>query len=140
MSNLGLGVMTQQLGGNEDTVAALQHAIGRTLTGVTLDGGFALRLGLDDGQTLVIADDGQSCCEDRFMTCDDDLGDFAGATLVEVEIRDAPSRDHDGCEHEVQFLVVTTSKGVITAETHNVHNGYYGGFAIQASLRRPGQR
>jgi hypothetical protein len=36
--------------------------------------------------------------------------------------------------HEVQFLVVTTSKGAITVATHVVHNGYYGGFSIDAFI------
>ena len=33
--------------------------------------------------------------------------------------------------HEVQFLKIRTSNGDITFETHNIHNGYYGGFYIE---------
>ena len=37
-----------------------------------------------------------------------------------------------GGVHEVQFLNIETSLGIITFETHNEHNGYYGGFYIKA--------
>lgn len=134
----GLGVMIQRLGGNGDAVAALEHAIGRKLTGVALADD-AIRLGLDDGSTLVIEDAGQSCCERRYMTCDDALTGFDGAQLVDVEVRDAPNVADEYGDHEVQFLVVKTSKGDITAETHNEHNGYYGGFAVRARLEPAGQ-
>jgi hypothetical protein len=32
--------------------------------------------------------------------------------------------------HEVQFLRVSTDAGTIVCETHNEHNGYYGGFNV----------
>lgn len=36
--------------------------------------------------------------------------------------------------HEVQFLHVKTSKGSFAVSNHNEHNGYYGGFNVEASL------
>ena len=66
------------------------------------------------------------------MVCDDDLSGFVGATLVDVEIADAPNEEGESaCDdvHEVQFLRVITSAGTIVVATHN---GYYGGFAIVA--------
>lgn len=124
--------MIQHLGGNSETVTAIEHAIGRKIVQVVLEDD-ALRFALEDGSSLIIEDGGQSCCEFRYMTCDDDLTGFAGATLTQVETRDAPDGPGDE-EHEVQFLLVTTSKGVITAETHNEHNGYYGGFSVHARI------
>ena len=55
---------------------------------------------------------------------------------MSIELRDAPNVEDDeyGNVHEVQFLVVTTSKGAFTIETHNEHNGYYGGFFIEAEV------
>jgi hypothetical protein len=40
--------------------------------------------------------------------------------------------DDSGEEHEAQFLIVHTNRGDFTMVSHNIHNGYYGGFAIQA--------
>jgi hypothetical protein len=57
-----------------------------------------------------------------------------GAKLLDIEVREAPNVPYEYGEHEVQFLVVKTDKGNITFQTHNEHNGYYGGFYIQASL------
>ena len=36
--------------------------------------------------------------------------------------------------HECQSLLIDTSEGVIDFVTHVEHNGYYGGFSIQAKL------
>jgi hypothetical protein len=127
--------MLDALSGGRETALAVQESIGKTIAGVALADD-ALRIALDSGVTLTLTDNGQSCCENRYMTCGDlDNADYyRGATLVSVETRGAPSIEDEGGEHEVQFLLVTTSKGVITAETHNEHNGYYGGFSIQARL------
>ena len=52
-------------------------------------------------------------------------------TLLALELKEAPSQENEWGEHEVQFLEVTTSKGEFTMASHNEHNGYYGGFAIE---------
>ena len=85
-----------------------------------------------DGSQLVLRDAGQRCCEDRYLTCDDDLPSFAGAEFLDAEVADSPS-DDGGC-HEVQFLRVLTTKGVATFETHNDHNGMYSGFNVTAKF------
>jgi len=133
MSNLGLGVMLGILGGNSETVEAVQSALGKTITGMeVVDDN--LRISLDDGTTLVLYDGGQSCCEYRHMSTDDDLSYHIGATLNNIELREAAplSESEWGDVHEVQFLDVTTSKGVAQFANHNEHNGYYGGFWIVA--------
>lgn len=132
MSRLGLGVMINMLGGNAKSTAALSASLGKTIAHLAIIGD-ALTFTFDDGSVLRVEDTGQSCCENRYMTSDDDLPSYIGGTLSSMEVRDAPDVD-DGDVHEVQFLVVTTSKGDITCETHNEHNGYYGGFSIECSL------
>lgn len=132
----GLGVMIQSLGGNTDDIAAINASIGKTIASVALADN-ELRLTFADGSVLRLWDAGQSCCEERYMVCDDDLASFAGDALVGVGIKEAPNVEYEYGEHEVQFLEVMTSGGAITAATHNEHNGYYGGFWIKAELIDP---
>lgn len=118
--------------GNDGSAARLQAAIGKRITAITLnhtDDPEHLDIVLEGGGISVL-DDGQSCCEIRYMTTDDTLTDFVGATLTGMELRDAPCVEDAHETHEVQFLVVHTSLGDFTIETHNEHNGYYGGFAV----------
>mgnify|MGYP001577043259 CR=1 FL=1 len=97
----------------------------------------ALTLVFEDDTALTFADHGQSCCEDRYMTCElDDLDKLTGDRLISAEVLSAPDGVSEDEEHEVQFLHITFSSGyVLTCETHNEHNGFYGGFdvSIEAS-------
>lgn len=90
-----------------------------------------LSLVFEDGASISFADHGQDCCEHRYMTCSDDLQSFTGSLFVGWEVLDAPSVDSGGEEHEVQFLHIRTDGGTIVCETHNEHNGYYGGFSVE---------
>jgi hypothetical protein len=90
----------------------------------------ALCVVFEDGAQLQFSDAKQECCERRYMTCDDDLQSFTGARFVGWEVLNAPDRDHDRDEHEVQFLHVRTDGGAIVCETHNEHSGAYGGFNV----------
>jgi hypothetical protein len=84
-----------------------------------------------DDCTLVLMDDGQCCCETRYMTCDDDIHYWEGHAFMGYEIRDAPNIQDDSYgDHECQFLIVNTFVGDFTVANHNEHNGYYGGFCI----------
>lgn len=131
MSHPGIGVMIGMLGGNAKTIEAYKASIGKTIKAITLDeeGGF-VRFDFEDGTTLTAADEGQSCCENRFMRTDDDLPYYVGAKLTGLEIKEAPNEPDEYGEHEVQFLEVQTDRGVFTMASHNEHNGYYGGFYI----------
>jgi len=85
----------------------------------------------EDDTTLKIMDAGQSCCEHRYMTTDDDPKSLIGAKLSKIEVKDGPEPiDTNYTVHETQFLEITTDKGFITCVTHNEHNGYYGGLNI----------
>jgi hypothetical protein len=125
----GLGVMIQSLGGNEETVNAVKNALGKTIKDVKLVGD-VLIISFEDGSGIRITDDGQSCCEHRYMNTDDDLTDFEGATLNDMELSDGPTDEEEYSCVESQFLKISTSKGGFTVVNYNSHNGYYGGFWI----------
>lgn len=136
MNNVGMGVLIQSLGGNAETVAAFHASVGKEIESVqVVDNELIFKF--RDGATLVARDEGQSCCERRYMTCDDDLPYYEGAALQNLEIKEGPTEnDECGEPHEIQFLEVTTSKGQFTVASHNEHNGYYGGFWITLSAAR----
>jgi len=123
------------LSGNEETVEAYKGGVGKVIKSILLDAARgdsgALIIRFTDDTGIIVWDDGQSCCESRYMTTDDDLSAFVGATLNDMDIRDGGTVGGGYEEHEVQFLVVNTSLGSFTCETHNEHNGYYGGFLIR---------
>ena len=126
---LGIGVMLGELGGNEETVKAYQKAVGKTIKEVRLVND-ELRFSFDDGTAIHMFDNGQSCCESRYMQTDDDLTYFSGTKFLGARILNAPNEPDEYGEHEVQFLEVKTDKGCFTMASHNEHNGYYGGFWI----------
>jgi len=131
--NYGLGVMIRMLSSREESVHCMTEAIGKEISTLSYDDK-ALHISFIDGTKIKLSDEGQSCCEHRYMRTDDDLTSFVGGILIKAEINDAPSIDDEwGEEHEVQFLIITTSKGSFTMANHNEHNGYYGGFSIECS-------
>lgn len=134
MTHLGLGVMISMLGGNAEPVAAFTSAVGKTITSLTLGDDDALHFVFNDGSKMKLFDDGQSCCESRYMRTDDDLAEFIGAKLLGAEIKEAPSIETGYDCHDVEFLEVKTDRGVFTMASHNEHNGYYGGFSIRAAV------
>jgi hypothetical protein len=94
-------------------------------------------LELASGYKIFIEDSGQSCCESRYLHSSDDLSALVGEALVSIKVSEVECRDDRGDDHEVVFLKVTTDKDSITVETHNEHNGYYGGFTIRATVVDP---
>lgn len=135
--NLGLGVMIQMLGGaREETARAVQNALGKRIAYVMLHADILLLM-FADGTALRFWDGGQSCCESRWMTSDD-VGEFdhyIGATFIGADIAEGgeSTDEASGYANETQFLNVRTTRGVIQAVTHNSHNGYYGGFSVEAA-------
>lgn len=90
-----------------------------------------LILGIDGIGKVRLFDDGQSCCENRYATCDDDAESLVGGTLISISTENSEvSEDGDHDCHEVSFVTIQTDKGFIKLTSHNVHNGYYGGFSI----------
>lgn len=129
--NLGFGVMIGIIGGNQETVETIKGVLGKKIESVSLSDN-ALHFVFKDGTKVKIFDDGQSCCESRYMHTDDDLSYFANTIFKDIEIVSAPNEPDEWGEHEVQFLRVHTGKGLFTMANHNEHNGYYGGFWIVA--------
>lgn len=128
---LGIGVMIHMMfGRNAETVASYNEALGKTISALSLGDDDALHFTFTDGSRIKFSDEGQSCCESRYMRTDDDLSAFVGAKLIGAEIKEAPEMADQYGMHEVQFLEVQTDRGVFTMASHNEHNGYYGGFVI----------
>lgn len=93
----------------------------------------SLTFNFTDETRFEFFDDGQSCCETRYMNTDDCLSDFKGAKFVNAEVRDGPqekSSNEYGDPADIQFLIVTTTKGQFTVVNYNEHNGYYAGFGL----------
>lgn len=133
MSRLSVGIMIKSLGGNKETVEAVKSSLNKTIKRVWLDKEYdCLRFRFTDGSGIKLWDGGQSCCEHRYMVTDDDLSEYAGARLLDMELKDAPEIEDRYGVHEVQFLDVKTDIGTFQMANHNEHNGYYGGFWIQA--------
>lgn len=115
--------------------------IGKTIVSLRLDDD-TLYIAFADGSKLTLFDDGQSCCETRYMRTDDNLAEYIGGRLLGAEVKDVPKLIglwKDECEygdHDVQFLEITTSKGSFVMSNHNEHNGYYGGFCIEAKYEQ----
>jgi hypothetical protein len=133
MSQLGLGVMIQSLGGNEETVKAIKESLGKHIVNIVLESD-SLAIHFEDKTVLYLQDEGQSCCEHRYMTTDDDLSEFCDSQFMDVELADGENKDDEYGEHEIQFLNIKTSKGTFQMANHNEHNGYYGGFWITATI------
>lgn len=124
--NDGIKVMLHRIFGQN---ADLDKYYGATITSAKIEDN-ALYLELEGGRALKLWDDGQSCCENRYMSTDDDVQTLVGAKLTRVEIKAGPSKEENFEIHEQAFLEVATDKGFITIVNHNEHNGYYGGFGL----------
>ena len=78
MAQLGMDIMIRQLTGNTASIKALTDAIGKKITNLALIDN-ELRFTFDDGSKVKLFDDGQCCCENRYMRTDDNLDYFVGA-------------------------------------------------------------
>lgn len=126
----GFGVMLHMLGGGSKHSSG--EYVGKVVENAYIDES-KLYIDFEDGTKIRIYDDGQSCCEARYMTCDDNPAALIGGTWVSAQVQDGPSLQGDSAyaePHDQQFLIVQTSKGTITIANHNEHNGYYGGFGM----------
>lgn len=85
---------------------------------------------------LRIKDAGQCCCENRYMSTDDDLDSFIDAEVVNIELRDGPETESKWEVHQTQFLRIETTNGPLVIVNHNEHNGYYSGFIIDAEFNK----
>lgn len=140
MSQLGVGAMLHHLSGGSQRSAT--DFYGRKVVNAELrkgdngssrwthSGQDALVLSFEDGTGMALLDDGQSCCESRYITCDDDLRKIIGGVLIRIEEKDTENTEGEDGAHEQVFIEVATSECFVTVCTHNEHNGYYGGFGL----------
>lgn len=125
MGQLGIGAMIHVLRGGSEHLP--DEYTGQKIIAAEMNDE-RLRLKLGSGKTIEIWDNGQSCCESRYMTTDDDISSLVGHTLRRIEAKEG-SDNGGGCDvHETVFVEVGTDQGFITIVNHNEHNGYYGGF------------
>ena len=81
--------------------------------------------------SVLLYDRGQTCYEDRYITIDDDLSEYIGATITGLEEREYRTVSDEGCYvHDAQTVVIHTDRGPLDLVTHVDHNGYYGGFDV----------
>ncbi len=112
----------------------MARSIGHIITGALLfDDKF--HIDLNNDERLVLTLDRNSCCESRYLVCDDDIPSFVDAMLNGMWLKHAPDIVGSyGEVHECSFFEILTSKGSITLASHNEHNGYYGGTNLYATL------
>lgn len=132
---IGVGAMIHYLSGGSEH-AALEYA-GLKIMSAELGGDNKLRLSFDNGAVIAVWDDGQSCCESRYITTDDDVSSVVGHTLRSIEAKEAPDGMDNGEVHEQVFVEIATDAGFITLVNHNEHNGYYGGFGLTITEEQP---
>jgi hypothetical protein len=83
---------------------------------------------------FVLIDNGQSCCESwGYFSSEDDLNQFLGAELKEINLTDTALNQQEFEESGyyddgggIQFVDFVTDKGVFQLAVYNAHNGYYG--------------
>lgn len=141
MSQLGLGVMIGLLSGNERSIEIFSENIGKIIIDLAIvkreySPLNELLFTFEGGSRMKLFDDGQSCCESRYMHTDDNLSDFIGASLQGGEVRaedEIGDYGAGGARKDSAFLIISTSIGQFTIVNYNEHNGYYGGFLIRAA-------
>lgn len=125
----GIGVLIQRRFHGSEPV---EKYIGRTIKTAAF-GDNKLTLTFTDGVTIAVTDEGQSCCETRWITCDDDPAALNDSVLMAIAAKEGPNlpSQYGDDVHEQVFLEISTNKSSISLATHVEHNGYYGGFALQ---------
>lgn len=128
MSNPGIGVMLHALSGGSKHDP--KDYVGLNIISAKLDDN-QLKISFNNGKTVRIYDNGQSCCEVRYMRTDDNVEFLVGKTFQGIECKSAEDANSEYSEvHEIVFLEIKTDKGSVTFSNHNEHNGYYGGFGL----------
>lgn len=114
---------------------AVRSVVGCIISSISIDGNQVI-ISFSNGKMLSITDNGQSCCEHRYITSDDLPVTFSEVeTLVSVDSREMPTMsDEFGDPHEQCAVIVQTTLQSLTFVTHNEHNGYYGGFSLVAKV------
>lgn len=110
----------------------LENCIGHTITTLELRDN-VLHFEFSSGRKMKLSDRGQDCCESRYITTDDDPASLVGSKLLDVLIKSTLRSCSKDDAHDIAFVEVKTDRGSIVLETHNEHNGCYGGFDIECT-------
>lgn len=130
---LGIGAMLHQLSGGSENDPS--EFIGKIIEDIQISDN-RLKIDFTDASKIDIWDDGQSCCESRYMTTDDDIKSIIGKTIVHIVSKGIEFElDSNDESHEIVFIEIMTNDGFITLVNHNEHNGYYGGFGLTITKR-----
>jgi hypothetical protein len=132
MSQLGLGVVLKSMCGLDETlINKFKNSINKKIIKIEATD-TSLLIVFKDKTTIVFQDDGQSCCETRYMNKDNnlDLSKFTYSNFLGAEVKERDNLNDEYDVHEVCALEIQTSKGNFEVLFHNLHNGYYGGFYI----------
>ena len=128
MQMIGFGAALHYLSGG--SAHSADEYYGQRVTAAAIDDERLTLTLFPSGKVIQIWDNGQSCCESRYMTTDDDVQSLVGHELRRIETKDGPNQTDGYGEHEQVFIEVGTDVGFITIVNHNEHNGYYGGFGL----------
>lgn len=93
-----------------------------------------LKITFEDGVVLQL-EARPSCCENIYFQIDDDLVYYRGTTFTDLKLaRWSELSGDDSYSHEISFMDIYTSKGVLSICAHNEHSGWYSGFTFDISL------
>lgn len=134
MSQPGIGAMLHDLSGGSEQNP--DNYYGKTIKKADFKND-ALSILFVDGVKIYISDNGQSCCETRYMRTDDDVEFLNGKELIKIEVKLCDNLPDQYGEHECVFLEIMVSDGPVTFSFHNEHNGYYGGFGLDIREVQP---
>lgn len=115
----------------------IRKFIGKRFSSVDLDAYNDVLWFVFEGKQLEIWDSGQSCCEERYLHTDDDLGFFTDCILLDISEEPLvvnPHTEYDDVT-EMKFLNINTSKGGFQVVAYNIHDGSYGGFDLRARVQ-----
>jgi hypothetical protein len=103
-----------------------EMGIGKVIKKIEIDN-IVLLITFEDYSVLTVWDDKQTCCEERYMSTDDDLSYQIGAVFMGLEV--LPTED----DPDVQFMHLRTNRSVVvcTSYTDCGESGYYTGFDIR---------
>jgi hypothetical protein len=87
--NIGMGAMLHYLGGGSPE--SPDKYINKEIKDIVFDDpNNTLQIDFTDDVSISIWDGGQSCCESRYMTCDDDVKSIIGGKLLGIEEKSEP--------------------------------------------------
>ena len=112
-----------------------------TITGVLQYQDTRIEIFTDSAKYVVEIDDDQRCCEmyGGYIICEDDPDSFVGSKLLKIYLTDTSlnttvvkeineiQNSYNSCRfHNIQFINIQTTRGLLQFVVYNCHNGYYG--------------